>query len=363
MKTKDVGLGAPAVIAVDDGYDETKVFTIVDGKPVAYSVPSWAQDDAHVTDLSGETQGDWYEVDGQRWLVGEGAYRPVATRVEGYHTSPVNRAIVLHAVAEGVRRELLPATVLSEPVDVVLGLPVASFFTSSGAKNDALIQRKIAGFSEQGAVRARDGARFHPKTTYRVYAQAVAAWVDHVLGNDGGAKRPPEETIAVVDVGGNTTDFALLRGRGRIDHKSSGTEEVGVLHVLDQLNSKLAGRHGFNSVLSTPLLRQLLASGKGRIFGRDVDCHDFVSEVKAEAARRVGQNIVRYIGSHTRTAEIDAIVVVGGGAETVLDLKELRKTYPQLVVPEDPRFANARGGWRYRMFVDRWAQAQQGQQG
>jgi len=351
---------APMILAVDDGYDETKVAAYVDGKLVTYSIPSWAQADAVLTEMGGGALGDWYEVDGESWMVGEAAFRPVGTRIENYHTSALNRAIVLHAICEGVRQGILPDTVLSEPIEVVLGLPVSSFYLKSGAKNDALIQRKVEGFARTGATRTRDGATLHPASTFHVYAQAMSAWVDHVLGDDGRKRgRGDNETIAIVDVGGNTSDFALLRS-GRVDHRKSGSEDIGVLHILDELNTRLQAAHGFSGKLSGPALRDILQTGHGRIRGREVDAAEIVAAVKTQAARTIGQYITQYVGAARGAAEIDALVVVGGGAESVLDLDGLRAAYPQLMVPANARFANARGMLRYRLFVDRWTELQRG---
>ena len=192
-------------VGIDDGYAYTKL-ALPDGRVL--SVPSRAQ--------IGRSKVSWireaeqlifeYETDGTIYSVGD--IEAAATRFEGYSRSGMNRAIVQHA--------LQCADLEGSDIHAVSGLPISAFYRQAGGRRRSTIDAKRENLMM--AVRPRGAALAVDITEHDVIPEALAAWYDHViLERDGEAYLDQERVrvpVAVVDIGGRTTDTVVVRDQG-----------------------------------------------------------------------------------------------------------------------------------------------------
>ena len=322
-------------VGIDDGFAYTKL-ALADGRLLA--IPSRAQ--------IGRSKVSWislaerrifeYQTDGTVYSVGD--VEAAATRFQGYACSGINRAIVQHALQE--------AGLEAAEVDAVSGLPVSAFYRNSGAKRQSAINDKqqnllipVQPLIEVLAVEI---------VCHQVIPEALAAWYDYVIVETNGAARldPARVSapIAVVDIGGRTTDTVVVRDQG-ILHQSSGSFEFGLLDVKQALADALQERFDLESVADR-LLTYAVQNRVVRLFGRDHNVRAEVSAAKQELVERIYAETRRQLG---RAIELDTVLFVGGGAVALAD--HITDWFPNQRIAEQPAFANARGMLKFRQFV------------
>jgi len=325
-------------VAVDDGFADIKVAWF-DGEELrTLSRPAIARRGLELNDMQGATVGG-YESDGERWTVFGQAVAAEPTRTEAYATSGLNRVLVHHALRE--------AGFGAKKIVIGTGLPVSGFYEGGrpklaeiAAKNASLMKPVVSmGEDPMAAILASF-----------VYPQAMMAWIDHVVDNDG--NMDPEKckrVTAVVDVGGRTTDFAvLLSGPGStpvVDHTRSGSIDLGVLNIYDALLPMLLVKFQTRE-LSISKISEAVRTGTMTAFGKSYDVSDLVAKASQDVASRLLSEAQKRLGSGV---DIDTVLFVGGGAVV---LAEALATYPHVTVPPSPEYANARGILKYLTFCE-----------
>lgn len=325
----------PIPVGLDDGYAYTKV-ALPDGRLVA--IPSRAQiGHAGVTWLHHAEQRVFeYETDGTVYSVGEVDGAP--THFEGYPWSGLNRVIVQHALQQ--------AGLAGRTVHAVSGLPVSAFYRKTGERRLNTVVRKQGSLKQPVAPKSAAlpaGIAFH-----EVIPEALAAWYDHVIVEDAGRavldERRLAVPIAVVDIGGRTTDYVVVKDQG-ILHASSGSLACGMLDVKQRVADGLQARFDLET-LSERMLAEAVDRKSVRLHGKDYAIADLVEVAKREAVERIHAETRRQLGLGI---ELDQVLFVGGG--TVALAAHIANWYPNQAIAEHPAFANARGMLKYLRYV------------
>ena len=312
-------------VGVDDGYRETKIAWMENGALRTLKIPSRVQVGAFgVSDLDGTLSG--YETEEETYSVGD--FREgEETRFSGYPTSPLVRVLVHHA--------LVLAGFSGKDVTIATGLPPRDAFLPDGRKNADLIRRKIDRFALP--VRLRSGGAPARVAEHRVCTQGIGALIDFLF--DGRELRTLSGPVGVVDIGGRTTDVAVVMNGEKgltIDHRRSGSENAGVLDILDDLSRLIRTKERIDEI-SLSALERALATGTIRLFGGNRDVSDLVTAARKRTSERVSRFAEVRLGD---AADLETILFAGGGA---LALPDLLKRYPQAGTVPDPQYANARG--------------------
>lgn len=331
------------VIAADDGYAETKIVCLEPGLRTQFHMPSCARSGAHgaMSVMDGPAVHPCYNTDGVQYTVGDNLHNAETARFDEYPFSGMNRAIVHHALRMAAQRE---PGLLGNPVTLVTGLPIFSFY-AQGKPDQDTIARKTASLLKP--ITSTDGSALLNVVEHKVFPEGLAAWIDYAV--DDQIRLRPEvnsQTIGVIDIGGRTTDVAVVLPGQCIDHARTTSIEVGVQDVAGVLGPMLADRFSRqyrNRVVMTPRMIAAAMGGSVRVFGR-------TEEVKAEAhaaIEEIMQRMVREINRNLGSAsDLDSILLVGGGAHLFAALAE---RLPNIVIPQAPDFANARGFAKYAM--------------
>jgi len=329
------GEGAPILVGLDDGYACTKL-ALPDGRLLM--TPSRAQiGRSNVSWLSQAEQRIFeYETEGTIYSVGD--VEAAATRFAGYACSGMNRAIVQHALQE--------AGLEGASIEAVSGLPVSHFYRSSGSRQEAAINDKQQNLLIE--VWPRGGAEPAVVSFHQVIPEALAAWYDYVIQEGNGESSIDRHRlaapIAVVDIGGRTTDTVVVQNQG-VDHRASGSFEYGLLDVKAALASALQERFDLEQ-LSERSLMHAVERGVVRLYGRDYSVKAEVLAAKQELIERLYAETRRLLG---RGVELDCVLFVGGGVMALAE--HLTDWFPNQRVAPEPAFANARGMLKYRLYV------------
>lgn len=342
--TEQKGAKRAPIFAIDDGAAYTKVASLnEEGAFVTSSTPSTAASGLNITHFSGEEQGG-YETEGLQFTVNN-VPKPSDTRNSGYPFSAMNRAIVHHAIRKS---GLLPDD--GSPIKANIGLTITMSQYYAVGKDRVVAMRKE---SFDKPVRALGSDQELQLNVVNVYPEAASAWIDYLIDEQGNniEGRTIEDNVVIIDVGGKTTDVAVINSGGCIDQSQSGTDEIGVLNLIEYIQQGINQK--FSTIINTPFIEQCVRAktedGKYTIkmFGKPTD----VTEIVETAKKRISEELMRAVQRRIGDAvAADVLLFVGGGA---MILKDALKTYPHITVPENPEFANARGVLKYMLYMQK----------
>lgn len=325
-------------VAVDNGYADQKVAYWAqdeNGNRVIAEMllPSRAQMGAINISIDGRSSGV-YEVDGDPWTVGKDVTEPESIRGQKYAYSELNAVLVNHS--------LIAAGFAGRPVRIATGLPFDHFY-KNGDINADLIDRVKS--SLKAEVKPRGDIASAIIEAHELYPESTAAFVDYAVDETTGEMKGDFESgLAVVDIGGNTTDITYINPGNTINTERSGSRKLGVLNVRDRL-SRLIKEDFKVDELRDAQLDRALRTGSCRIFGKDQDVRKQIDSAKRESVKKLMNYVEEVLGD---AADLDLVLFVGGGAEVLADVI---KEYPHASVPDRPQFANARGMLKYMTFV------------
>jgi plasmid segregation protein ParM len=320
------------LVAVDDGYAQTKLYTVLpDGTEIKQvrrsSIRTGKQG---IGSINGDGFVGLYEVDGVGYTVSE-LIESEDTKFDGFHTSVLDLVLVNHALVE--------ADLGDANIDLWTGLPVSDYFRG-GLKDEAKIAMKRDNLLR--TVKSGGPDVVIPTiNSVSVGCQAVSAWVDFAMTNDLELRDDIDGAIAIVDIGGRTTDIAtVLNGGQSVDHQRSGTDNIGMLDVYAALSQGVAKRWDVRGKLALSDLAKAVRNPNKtiKLWGKERDIAEEIDAVLEEFEGKLKRAIEVVIGNG---ASIDRVVFVGGGSALFTGLL---KCFPHNgeIVP-DPEFANARG--------------------
>lgn len=325
----------PIQVGVDDGYAFTKV-ALPDGRLIA--IPSRARvGKAGVTWIDNGRQRIFeYETEGAVYAVG--AVDGAPTHFEGYSTSGLNRVIVQHALQE--------AGLAGRSIHAVSGLPVSAFYKKNGEQRHDTIEKKRLNLKQ--AVQPKTERLPAAIAFHEVIPEALAAWYDYVIVTKANEAILDEARlsvpIAIVDIGGRTTDYVVVKDQGVI-HASSGSLQGGMLDVKQHVANGVQERFDLENV-GEQLVSSAVECGAVRLHGKDHGVAELVDAAKRELVERLYAETRRQLGLGV---ELDRIVFVGGG--TVALAEHISNWFPNQAIAEHPAFANARGMLKYLQYV------------
>lgn len=333
MSKKTVAIPEEIVVGVDDGFAMTKVVVMQGGVVIKrLMIPSRARSGVHGTTVIGDS-GDESDIDSRYET--EGVIYTVANladsesaRFDEYPFSGMNRAIITHA--------LRAAGLGGKQVRIATGLPLGTFYKGS-APDAGVIQRKIQ--SLLTAVRPLDDSAVAKIDSHNVFPEGLAAWVDYAVDEAGNIRQNLDEAVGIIDIGGRTTDIAVVLPGRQIDHARCGSADLGVLNVIEEV--AIAIKKERDVTLGADKIEPALRTGKVKLWGKDVDITPLIEQAVVSVMGAILREVNRRLGS---AVDLDKVILVGGGAHV---FGTVAKQYPNIDIPQDPEFANARGFAKY----------------
>jgi plasmid segregation protein ParM len=268
-----------------------------------------------------------------------------ATAFDGYPLSALNRVIVSHAIR-------MAGVSSNAEVCICSGLPVKKFYIGSQL-NKPLIKNKIANLlrNDVYAINPQTGKKIdlHKIKKNEVVCEGIAAWMDLIITRnpDTGRlfynKEMAKKRIAIVDIGGRTTDIAVIQN-GLIDSTRSNTINTGMITVQNTVAEAIYSKFEHNPTIEE--LNTALAEKKIKLWGKWQIIDDIVLSAQKSTVARIEAETKRCLGN---AADLDEVLFVGG---TVAEIQHLiQNWFMNQVIGDDPGFANARGMQKYAEFV------------
>lgn len=329
-------MGKLNVVGVDDGHYAIKI-VLEDGS--TFSVPSRGKAGRHIISWQGDETGLYKTEEGLDFTVHEHLQGADDTRFKDYPRSPLNRVLVHHALRQ--------AGFGGKNVSIATGLPVSYYYLADGRRNDALISAKQDNLRKTVTCGSQSMANIVRNV---VTTEAIAAYFDQLIDMDGSPSDSYDElnesVVGVVDIGGKTTDCAVIfPGGQQVDTDRSGSNDVGVLALYSAVESLL--RVQFDLDNAPPrLIEAAIKTGTVKIAGEVEDVRDAVHAEKERLAEQVMAGVRAKIGSGK---DLDSVLFVGGG--TIVMQEQLQKYFPNSRFVKQPEFANARGMFKIAKYV------------
>jgi plasmid segregation protein ParM len=321
------------IVAIDDGYAQTKLVGECPktGKIIKANVRSSIRSgiDGGLSGISGGGVSSYKTEEGEKFTVSTDIESD-DTQFDGFHTSQMNRVLVNHT--------MLRSGYSGVTVQLMTGLPVADFFLDD-EKDESHIQEKRENLLKK--LTSNTGEIMPAIKDVRVGCQAVAAWFDYVLDDKLEQMNDASGRVAIVDIGGRTTDIAVVVGGNAIDHSISGTENIGVLDVYNALGKEIRKRFGIKEKFPIEYLDSAVRTGKIKLWNKDNDVEEIVREIVLGQEGKIARKVEQKLGT---AASLSAVVFVGGGAEL---FRSISSHFPNGYIPESPEFSNARGLYKY----------------
>lgn len=337
-QSKSKGVVSDSVpIGCDDGHFGIKLCT--DDWRQIY-VPSRVAQGAQFISMD-DSDVNCYEAAGQTYTVSN-SVPGIDTRFPDYPLSDVNRVLVHHS--------LITAGYGGKNVKLVTGLPLQDYYIGS-ARNTAFIGRKMANLLE-GVVVNRNEAVNCPKiVAHQVISEGIAAFYDLLMDREGNvigtvADQVAEGAVAILDIGGKTTDTAVIVNGGKdIDARRSGTAPLGGLSLNVAVEPRLKAYLKIDS-LAPRQIEDAVTKGSLRAFGKEHDVAAIVLEEKQMLADQIISESKRKMRDG---GDLEAVYFVGGGSLLLKD--QLQGLFPHAVFVDDPQFSNARGMLKFAKFI------------
>lgn len=321
------------VRAVDVGYGNTKFVQFhTPGQEVACGLfPSLAPQAGTGPDLTGgvfqrrntvlvEVNGVRYEVGKDAHLAQDASY--ARTLDADYAMSDAYTALVRCAMAYmGVPHLDL----------LILGLPV----NIHAQLHEALANRMV------GVHRIPDtngkAVEIEVKAVH-VTPQPIGAFFDYTIRHNLYG-RMRNQTNLLIDPGYFTLDWVVAHGVKMVNSRS-GAHSGGMSAILSTIGESVSSELGIQLHDFTALDEAIRSGVPPRFFGKPRDITEHIRLGK-EKARQFVSVLANKVGNSG--VDIDNIIIAGGGAEFFRDVIQEKFPNHELIVTEDPVFANVRG--------------------
>ncbi len=310
---------------VDIGYGFTKVAIAGRTPLVIPSIVGSNEELSYRSDIGDRIKLIPLTLNGHSYLVGEAAKRFSRHRYRIFDSTWAESPYYLLLFVSALTRIEKSA---GEPAAVVTGLPV-SHYTQERVKQ---IQNLLG---QSHNVRTSSGEISVKVEKVKVIPQPFGSFFDLILNDEGKLKDPDKvrERVGVIDIGFQTTDLALATPQ--FVEASSGSLEVGVRSIADQLSRDLSRKYSIT--LDTTEAEEVLRLKAVKFFGESINLSDMIEE----RTREVSEVILSYAHSlWGRGEKLNRLILTGGGANI---FRCYFSGYPNLHVPEESSLSNVRG--------------------
>lgn len=176
-----------------------------------------------------------------------------------------------------------------------------------------------------------------------VFPQPLGAFFNFMYSKDDQNQLRPEELKSqmnlVIDPGFFTFDWLLAKGMKAITPRSGAVNRA-MSDIIMAMAKEVAKKHGTQANLAFKIIDDALREGKKpRVFGQTIELADFMSSAKNVINEAVA-SLSKSVGDG---ADIDNIILVGGGAEFFMPAIQAKFPKHTIITTKQSVFANVTG--------------------
>ena len=296
------------------------------GEIVEHGIPSLLKRGKSTVGL-GDDRGVTYLEGREEWSINPDPIATADTRFDSYPYSTINCVLSLHALKEsGFTSE--------DDLQIASGIPLNHFYEGSDL-NTGNIEDKLEIFNR--TITIHGGGDVPKPNIAQVYPEALGGWIDICLDDKGNDVEKQSQPVGLVDIGGRTTDIAVVLPGFKIEPDFTGTINIGYLDVCSKLNEFLNDQYKCGD-LNTAVLDESLRTKTIKLYRDGVidvsqEVDDAIKIISGEVMREVERKL-------NKANHLLGVCYFGGGAE---HMQEQLKKKEHVFIPERPQFSNARG--------------------
>jgi plasmid segregation protein ParM len=148
--------------------------------------------------------------------------------------------------------------------------------------------------------------------------------------------------VLILDPGFFSVDWVVIRD-GAVEPGTMGTSLKAMSVLLEEASSLIQSEHGGRVIVED--IERAIRSGKSSImlFGENIEIAPYL----AQASKTVGDMVMTAVKAEIRgvKAEVDAVLLVGGGSSFYTDAAHATFPRAKLIKPANAVTANAEGFW------------------
>lgn len=354
--------GKTVLIGIDDGHNTVVIYDSEGNVSQISSLVKIGHPGVQTLDAQDSfNQAGAVKVGDRMFGVGPAITSSLDLRTDDFPGSPHNVALIYYALARH----------LDDPskydIHIATGVPFSTFYKSGPngfVPNRELVKRKNDAILA-GATVYKNGKEitFAVKSCV-TFPECHSAWFNFFTSinlekkSGGGVTlsrvidhEKLEKDVAIVDVGGRTTDVVTIMSKG-LQQKESGTREFGALNIVDSVKESLSNILNSGGDIPPKKINECVhvyVSGeetKKVQFGRmQIEVYPIVKAAVELEAERIANFIKQKI--NTARYAIDTIIMIGGSCYLVKDALNAHLEEFQVYWDEQPEIANAKGFYIY----------------
>lgn len=317
-------MGRDKCIGIDVGYGYTKVVSDSSKGLMRTVWPSVAGNvESGIVEVEGmkSSANEYVEVDKQKILVGNVALR---------HSSRIFNAREKNWIGSIAYKALMKAAVRHADPDslnliITSGLPVSYYKTDR--EN---LTNLIRGIAKDEAI----------TVTVKVIPQPLGSFFNLLFDESGGVRDEGlvNSRVGVLDIGFYTSDLITIDSLELVE-KQIASFENGVAGTLESISRDIETACDFRPDIHKT--EEAVRRGTIRVYGSDQDIAGIAKQRLTELATEIEARAKTVWKS---AADLDCVVLTGGGATLLRDLLDL---YRHTTVIENAQSANAMGYYKY----------------
>lgn len=287
------------------------------------------------------------------WVAGGHVYS-VGAKLNGvttgrgpWYSSNARVAVAHHGISASLEQDLSDNG--CDISHLVFTSPYHQVYRKDGTRDESGIEKQEIAFSQQ--VKAVKGLE-NRIGKVKVLAEGIAAVLDFRMEMDGSFVNNARDRICIVDIGGSTTELIYVDG-AKIDIENSTNFKIGINKVFTKLRAEFDG-------LDDYFIREAVRTGCISICGKKENCEP----VRAKALGELAEELIYQLQTRILAPEMySKVLIVGGGAHILQSYLTAESLFPDdykrlsldkrnfIVTPENPEFANARGAYKYAVWL------------
>lgn len=339
-------------VGLDDGHNGIKIYAgkdVVTGTPIQFKMQSRGVVGYASMGDPDKTDQEVVIVNGEAYTISENLANYENTRNEEYATSKLSKALVYQA--------LRLANLKCKNLKITSGLPVNRFYGGlNRSMNRDLIDQKKKNLLEMSDVYNlydhKHGIEPIRIIDHKVLCEANAAFIDIIMDDDGNDTQIAQDLelmeygAGIIDIGGRTTDCVVVNPNGdTLNAARSGTKDVGVLSLRDELAHEMRVKFGLNHINEAALTKAMVTG----TYGGGLNKRD-ISELLIQHKENLFNSISGFLDTTIGDgSDLPAVILVGGGGYLLKD--QIQSKYPNVIIPDDMEFSNARGFYKIYKFI------------
>lgn len=340
-------------LIVDNGYAYQKLAAWVKDKCGQIvirtaSIPSRAElGRANVPSGNSGSDGLFVINDDDYYTVSEFVQNPESIRSDSYSYSELNNVLVANSILESGMHD--------QKFRLTTGLPLKQYYNEDGSRNNKLIDKVKSSLVNLAQPVSGPELKI---TSHNIKPEALSAFIDWYVSDDGNVSHEIHSGVMVVDIGGGTTDISNINPNLSLNNNLSGTSRIGILDLFKYLRPLLSETFNVDAdSIRDDELDKVVRTSKVFIRGNFIDCTSQLQKAKSKLAKRL-YNVINELKGGT----LDNIIFTGGGAEALREeLIAIAKGSDDfegvdvnkfIVIPEKPQDNNVSGMLKQVTFID-----------